>query len=261
MTMYKYLKVVQNGPVGEIRLNRPEVRNAFNKELIEEIETAALRFDRQHDVKVVIISGEGLSFCSGFDLKQFSSTTDPAEVRATVDAGRRMSQMVARMRAITVAAVKGHCVGGGVVLMMACDFRLASESARFSLPETDIGIPLAWGGVPALVRETSALFAIDFILTCRTVDGHEAMQRGMVSEVIADNELRDRAEALARRLTRHSPLVLESTKAQIVAARQALCPDTHAFSEAHVLHSALLDPDSQQARAQYLASRQKTPAT
>lgn len=253
--MYEYLKVFERGPVGEMRLNRPGVRNAFNLELVAEIDAAARWFDEQRHIKIVIVSGEGPSFCSGFDLKQFTSTADPAEVRATVDAGRHMVQAVGRMRAITVASVQGHCVGGGVVLMAACDFRLAAESARFSLPEADIGIPLAWGGVPALVREAGALFAADFILTCRQVDASEALQRGMVTGVAADGELGDRTGALADRLARHSPLVLEATKSQLVAARQALCPDAHAFNDAHVLYSALLDPASQQARAHYLTQR------
>lgn len=258
--MYEYLTVMENGPVGEMRLNRPDVRNAFNQELIAEIEAAACRFDRQRDVKVVIVSGEGLSFCSGFDLKQFSAMADPAEVRATVDAGRRMTQAVGRMRAITVAAVQGHCVGGGVVLAAACDFRLASESAHFSLPETDIGIPLAWGGVPALVREAGPLFAAEFILTCRPVDAGEALTRGMVNDVVPEGQLRSRATALAERLTRHSALVLEATKSQLVASRQALCTDAFAFNDAHVLHSALLDPASQQARADYLEQRRASAA-
>lgn len=256
-SMYKYLTVQTDGPVGHLRLNRPAVRNAFNQELIAEIESAALGFDHQHDVKVVIVSGEGKSFCSGFDLKQFSSLADPAEVRATVDAGRRMAQAVGRMRAITIAAVQGHCVGGGVVLMAACDFRLAAHSTRFSLPETDIGIPLAWGGVTALVREAGPLFAAEFILTCRVVDAGEALRRGMVNDVVADESLRDCSRTLADRLTRHSALVLETTKCQLIAARQSLCPDANSFNDAHVLHSALLDPASQHARKQYLERREQ----
>lgn len=253
--MYKYLTLVESGSVGELRLNRAEVRNAFNQELIAEIEAAAHHFDARTDIKLVIVSGEGRSFCSGFDLNQFAKLADPAQVRATVDAGRRMSQAVARMRAVTVAAVQGHCVGGGVVLAAACDFRLAADSARFSLPETDLGIPLAWGGVPMLVREAGPLFAAEFILTCRPVDASEALRRGMVNDVVPEGELRTHVAALAERLTRHSSLVLEATKSQLVAARQALCSDAFAFSDAHVLHSALLDPASQQARARYLERR------
>ncbi len=259
--MYKYLTVVQNGPIGELRLYRPEVRNAFNQELIAEIEAAAHWFDARRDVRVVIVSGEGASFCSGFDLRQFSALADPAEVRATVDAGRRMAQAVGRMRAITVAAVQGHCVGGGVVLATACDFRLASESARFSLPETDLGIPLAWGGVPTLVREAGPLFAAEFILTCRPVGAAEALMRGMVNDVMPDGELRGRVAALTERLARHSSLVLEATKSQLVAARQSLCTDAFAFNDAHLLHSALLDPASQKARAEYLDRRQASSLT
>lgn len=253
--VYEHLQVLEHGAVGELKLNRPEVRNAFNDRLIAEIEAAAHWFDRQPHIKVVVLSSEGLSFCAGFDLRQLAEVADPAEVRAAVDAGRRMVQAVAQMRAITVAAVQGHCVGGGVVLMGACDFRLAAESAKFSLPETDLGIPLAWGGVPTLVRETGALFAADFILSCRKVGAEEADRRGMVTRVVADDVLHQEAARLAESLTRHSALVLEATKAQLVASRQAVCPDLYTFNDAHVLHSALLDPDSQRERERYLAAR------
>ncbi len=256
--MYKHLTVTKSGTIGRLHLSRPEVRNAFNNDLIAEIEAATLWFDRQAEVKVVIVSGEGKSFCSGFDLKQFTSLADPAVVRATVDAGRRMAQTVSRMRAITIAAVQGHCVGGGVVLMAACDFRIAAHSAQLSLPETDIGIPLAWGGVPALVREGGALFAAEFILTCRAVGAEEALRRGMVNDAVADEELSTRVDALAQSLTRHSALVLETTKSQLVAAKQSLLPDVYSFTDAHALHSALVDSASRQARSNYLEQRQKT---
>lgn len=252
---YRHLTIHEDGAVARMHLDRPEARNAFNRELIDEIQDAVGWLDCQRHIKIVIIAGNGPSFCAGFDLKQFAQAADPAEVRAVVAAGGRMAQAVGRARAITVAAVQGHCVGGGVVLMGACDFRLAAASARFSLPETDIGIPLAWGGVPLLVREAGPLFAADFILTCRVVEAAEAHRNGLVNDVVADDALQDRAMELANRLARHSPLVLEATKAQLVAARQALCGDAYLFADAHVLHSALLDPASQKARADYLDRR------
>ncbi len=258
--MYRHLKLVETDELVELRMNRPEVRNAFNREMIAEIEDAVHKLNQKRGLKVVIFSGEGVSFSSGFDLKQFASIADPAEVRATVDAGRRMAQAVSRMRAITVASVQGNCVGGGVVLAASCDFRLASESAVFRLPETDIGIPLAWGGVPLLVREAGPAFAAEFILMCRPVDAREAKARYMVNEIVSESQLREKTNDYAQRLARHSLLVLETTKSQLIAARQALCSDAFAFNDAHVLHSALLDPASKKARESYLQQHKAVPA-
>lgn len=246
------LQISTKGAVGELRLNRPQVLNAFDNNLIEEIIDAARWFDRQTQVKVIIVSGEGKSFCAGFDLKQFSATAAHDEVRATVDAGRRMVQAVAKMRATTIAAVQGNCIGGGVVLALACDFRYASANATFRLPETDIGIPLAWGGVPWLTREVGPVLAADFILSCRSVSAAEAHAWRLLNGVYADDALIDQVQQFAERLCRHAPLVLETTKAQIAAAKQSLCSDSYSFTDAHVLYSALRDEASASVRQQYL---------
>lgn len=251
------LTLSRSGAVGHIRLDRPEVLNAFNGELIDQLVEAAAWFDRQHDVKVVIVSGEGKSFCSGFDLKQFSATAEPEEVRSIVDAGRRMVQAIAKMQAITISAVHGNCIGGGFVLALACDFRYAARSARFKLPETDIGIPLAWGGVPWLMREVGPVLAADLILSCREVTAAEAHGWRLLNDVLDDETLFTSVADVAERLCRHAPMVLKMTKAQIAAAKQSLCSDGYAFTDAHVLYSALLDTDAANARHEYLKKTRK----
>lgn len=246
------LRLSSSGAVGHIRLDRPDVLNAFNGELIDQLLEAAAWFDRQQGVKVVVVSGEGTSFCSGFDLKQFSATADPEEVRSIVDAGRRMVQAIAKMQAITIAAVHGNCIGGGLVLALACDFRYAARSARFKLPEADIGIPLAWGGVPWLMREVGPVLAADLILGCREVTAAEAHGWRLFNDVLDDETLSASVADIAERLCRHAPMVLKTTKAQIAAAKQSLCSDGYAFTDAHVLYSALLDTDAANARDEYL---------
>ena len=234
------------------------MRNAFNRGLIDALTGAARWFDdQQEDIKVVIITGEGKSFCAGFDLAQFSPLSNPEVVRASVDAGRKMVQAIAKMRATTIAAVHGHCIGGGVLLAMACDFRYASTCAKFAVPETDLGIPLAWGGVPWLTREMGGMSAMEFILTCCEWSAAEAFSHGMVNRVVERENLFSDVTVLAERLARHSPFILETTKAQVLAAKQDLCSDAHSFADAHLLHSALVDERSKQAREEYLEGRSK----
>lgn len=242
-----------NGPVGTLTLNRPQALNAFDRILMEDIIAAARWFDTQEEVKVVIVQGEGRAFCAGFDLQHFSSLASPNAVREVVALGRPLADAVARMRATTIAAVHGHCVGGGVVLATACDFRYASVDARFHLPETALGIPLAWGGVPWLVREIGPMRAMEFVLLCERIDAATAADMGLLNAVLPSREallqqVRNTADTLARR----SRLVLEATKQQVSAARDELAANHYSFCDAHLLHSAFTDEESRQSRLDYL---------
>lgn len=239
--------------MGRIHLNRPRVRNAFDRTLIDGLVEAARWLDRQRQVKVVVVSGEGRSFCSGFDLKQFSETSDPEDVREVIDAGRQMVETIARMRAITIASVQGSCVGGGILLMLACDFRFAGEGAEFFLPEADLGIPLAWGGVPWLIREIGPAATADLILSCRRVCAAEALDLRLLNAVHKDAILAEQVDAYAQQLCRHAAIVLETTKAQIAAAKQSLVFGQYTFSDAHLAYSALRDREALEGRGRHIA--------
>lgn len=251
--MYPTISIHEDGPVGSILLNRPEARNAINAQLASDLAAAARHFDAQKHVKVVMISGAGSSFCAGGDVLEFAEMPDASSMRRTVDAGRRMSQAIAAMRAITVAQVRGNCLGGGLALMMACDFRYASVSAQFRLPEADLGLPFAWGGAAWLAREIGPLLAIELILTGRELSGADAAAYGLVNSAVPEEDLNDLVNQQVRTLSSRPVIILEVAKAQIAAAKQSLCSDAYAYSDSHVLHTALTDPESMQVRERYLA--------
>ncbi len=253
--MYKTITISEEGTVGSIVLNRPEARNAISAQLISDLEAAARYFDDQRRIKVVVISAVGPSFCAGADLVEFSQARDPSYMRQTADAGRRMGQIIAAMRPITVAAVRGHCIGGGVVLMMACDFRYASTESSFRLPEAELGLPFVWGGAAWLTREIGASKAIELILTGKELSGTAAEACGLINQAVDDASLNAVVEHLVQTLSSRSALILETTKAQIAAAKQALCvcADGHAYSDAHAINTAVTDPESVRIREQYLA--------
>jgi enoyl-CoA hydratase/carnithine racemase len=251
--MYKTIAIHEDGAVGSILLNRPEARNAFSIQLISELEAAAKHFDAQKHIKVVVISAAGPSFCAGADLAEFSLAGDSSGIRHTVDAGRRMIQTIAAMRAITVAEVRGHCVGGGVVLMMACDFRYAATEAQFRLPEAELGLPFAWGGTAWLTREIGPLLTAELILTGRQLSGEAAEACRLINRSVTDATLSALVEEQTLALISRPAIILETTKAQIAAAKQALCADGYAYSDSHALHSALTDSESMLVRDRYLA--------
>lgn len=248
-----------DGEVGYLSLNRPHAHNAVNTELVTALTQAAQELDTRPDIKVVVLQGLGPSFCAGFDLTQFNRSR-PEEMRAGVEAGHQLVQTIANMRATTVAAVHGHCIGGGMVLMMACNFRYAAANTTFRLPEADLGIPLAWGSVPWMVREAGALFTSELILSGRNLEAQEALDKGLINAIYANASLHDHAAQEAKALSRHSSLILEATKRQIVAAQKQLCADNYGFADAHLLYSALCDQASIDKRDAYLAehARKKT---
>lgn len=246
------------GAIGTLTLNRPDALNAFDRTLMEDIITAARWFDTRPEVKVVIIRGNGASFCAGFDLEHFSSLASPEAVREIVALGRPLADAVARMKAATIAAVHGHCVGGGVVLATACDFRYASGDAHFHLPETALGIPLAWGGIPWLVREIGPMRATEFVLLCERINAARAESLGLLNAVLpSQDQLGEHVRRIAGTLVQRSRLVLETTKQQVHAAREELAANHYSFCDAHILHSAFTDDESRKSRASYLAALAK----
>jgi enoyl-CoA hydratase/carnithine racemase len=252
---FSTIAVTVEGPRASITLQRPEKLNPLSPQTLRELAEAAHELDAREGVKVVVVSGSGRAFSSGADVSVFAGAESPSalDVRESADAGRRMAEAVAGMRALTIAAIHGHCVGGAVVLAAACDLRVAAEGTRFSIPEVDLGIPLAWGGIPRLVREIGPAMTKELVLTCRPFDAREAHALGLVNRVVADSELDRAVEDLAAQLALKSSLTLRATKEAVAAASENLLPTGAAWSDADVLLTALADSESRRAAEEYLA--------
>lgn len=136
--------------VATLVLNRPGKLNALSRQLLGELARACRWLDDRGDIAVVVVRGEGRAFSAGFDLGDFADGDPTISVRDTADLGRVAAEALTDVRQLTIAALHGHCVGGGLVLAASCDIRVAADDTRFSIPEVDLGIPLAWGGIPGL---------------------------------------------------------------------------------------------------------------
>lgn len=238
------------GPIGRIVLDNPEKLNPLSTTCLEELTEAASWFDDSDEIKVVVISGAGRAFTAGADLSVFTDEGDSA--RDSADAGRRMAEAIEGMKAVTIAAVHGHCIGGGCVLVTACDLRVAAESARFSIPEVDLGIPLAWGGIPRLVREVGPAVTRDLVLSCRPFGPDEAKALGLVNRVVPDDELESAVAELASQLAAKSSYALRSTLQAVDAAAEAMVPTGGAWNDADSLMTALHDAESRAVARRYL---------
>jgi enoyl-CoA hydratase/carnithine racemase len=247
------LSVGVDGAVGRLTLDRPEKLNPLSVEVLEGIEAAARWFDSLRGLKVVVVSGEGRSFSAGADIAGFvGAPEDDRSTRERADAGRRMADALEACRAVTVARIQGHCIGGGVVLASACDFRVATSDAHFSIPEVDLGIPLAWGGVPRLIREIGAPATRDLVMTCRPFGAAEAARLGFLQRVVDPEDLDDAVEQLVSTLAGKAALPLLSTKSHVNAVTAQMTGLARSWGEADGLVTALSDPESRDAAARYL---------
>lgn len=241
--------------IGRLTLNRPARLNALSPRMLIELADAAARLDAADEVKVVVVEGAGAGFCAGFDLTELSGEPG-ATSRSTfelADLGRQMAETVGRMRAVTIARLHGHVVGGGIVLAAACDLRVAADNTKFSIPEAQIGIPLAWGGVPRLVRELGPAVTKDLVMTCREFDAAEAQTLGFVSRVVPSDLLDSETDALASDLAERPSFVLSITKRHVNAVTEAAHPTAHAFADAALTVAATQEPEAMEATARYMA--------
>lgn len=250
--------------VASLVLDRPERLNALSRVLLTELVDACGHIDRNPDIKVVVVRGAGSSFSAGFDLGDFAKPrsdsgsgpgTDDVSMRDVADLGRLAADALADIGPLTIAAVRGHCVGGGLVLVAACDLRLAADDTRFAIPEVDLGIPLAWGGIPRLVRELGPAVTKELVLTCRPFDAAEAHALRFVNRVVPVDQLDDAADTLARELAGKPRFSLRTTKQQVNAVTDDMASTRRNANDADTLVVAMTDPESRAAARRYLERR------
>lgn len=249
----------RDGALGRLTLNRPAKLNPLSTKTLVEIAAAARWFDDRRDVKVVIVSGAGTTFSAGADVSSFGDAAgnNGLSAREAADTGREMAEAMEQMRAVTIAAVRGHCIGGGLVLAGACDLRVAASDTYFSIPEVDLGIPLAWGGIPRLVREIGPAMTRELVLTCRPFSADEAHQLGFLNRVVAADDVLSTAESLAADLVGKSALTLQVTKRHVNAVLETMSGASRNLADADSLVAALHDPESRAVGAEYLARVRK----
>ncbi len=248
--------------LGRLTLARPDRLNAMGATMLQELARAARWFDEHREVRAVIVRGEGRCFSAGADLRDPplieglpSSGNSWIHRREVGQYGLRMADAIEQMRATTIAQVHGHSVGGGVVLMAACDLRVVAEDTVMFIPEIDIGIPLAWGGIPRLVREIGPAMTKELVITCRRFSADEAKQMGFVNRVVAASRVEAEAEALAREVASKPSVPVVVTKEHVNAVTRAMTAGTTSFADGDALLGAAQDPESLQAMRDYVTTR------
>jgi enoyl-CoA hydratase/carnithine racemase len=217
--MSELVDVRGDGPVAVVTLRRDAKLNALSTAL-EGALGAALGRPEVRDARAVVITGGERAFSAGADVTEFRDR-DP---RAILDYYRATGDVYERVAALpvpTIAAIAGWCLGGGLELALACDFRVAEAAATFGLPEVGIGILPSSGGTLRLVRLVGAARAKELVLLRERLDAAEAHAAGLVTEVVADGAALDRALELAGRLAALPPLAVSVAKQAIDAMSDA----------------------------------------
>ena len=208
------MRCVVDGPLGRLNLNRPEALNAANWAWVRNL-VQAVDFLKEHvEAHVVIVSGEGSSFCSGLDVKELSEGNLSVE---WFDVWEQGVSALANLPAITIAAIQGYCLGGGLQLAVACDLLVASTDAVFSIPAVKEGV-VADLGPMRLARLIGASKAKYLSLLGRRFSAKEGLELGILHEVVEPGELQQHALNLAQELLGTPFTALKHTKRQINAA-------------------------------------------
>ena len=241
--MTKTFLVEETNQVATVTFNRPEKRNPFDVENLKELETILQNLRDNAEVRVVIITGSGNTFCSGADVTSVKGVTDPAErERLFAEARKKRVRLISRnfsmvenLEQVTIAAVNGYAVGGGWGLALACDFRLAVPGAKFWVPEVDYGSPLSMGASARLYSMVGAARAKEIIMTCERYTSEQLAEWGLVTKIVPADKLLPAAHELADKMVAKSPKAVTGSKLTVnalagIAARESITiPDHRIF--------------------------------
>ncbi|MFB3167563.1 enoyl-CoA hydratase-related protein [Neobacillus sp. 179-C4.2 HS] len=211
MNIYQNIEVNKKGHLTYVTINRPELRNALNKETLQELIEALKVIKTDDTVGCVIFTGKGdKSFAAGADISQLRQKTaldvfKPGGMQEVYD-------QIEMFEKPTIAMVNGFALGGGCELALACDIRIAAINAKFGLPELNLSIIPGAGGTQRLARLVGKGKALDMILTGKIIDGEEAYRIGLVSEVVSHDELEAKTEEVAEKILAKGPLAVKLAK-------------------------------------------------
>jgi 2-(1,2-epoxy-1,2-dihydrophenyl)acetyl-CoA isomerase len=256
MADFETLRYGVHDGVATIELARPEKRNALNAQAFTELGDAAERASEDPGIRVVVVRGQGPSFCAGIDvalLGQLAGTRG-ARFRSFVRTAQRPFEILAQMDKPAVASVQGHAVGAGFQLALACDLRLLADDASLAILEVRFGLIPDLGGPHRLTRLVGPARAKEIVWTGRTLRSEEAERLGLANRVVVPEALAKETDAFARELAAAPPLPVSLTKALINRAEETPL-ETELEREAQAQATCIDSEDHREAVAAFLEKR------
>lgn len=204
----------KNGHTAILTLNKKSTMNALCSEFIEEINSVLDRVESDEDIYTLIITGTGKSFIAGADIEEMVDMT-PDDIMEWSGLGSGLNLRIEQMDIPVIAAINGYALGGGLELALACDIRIASQSARLGLPEVKLGVICGAGGTQRLPEIVGESFAKEMIFTGKTIAADEALAIGLVSKVTPDDKLISEALTLALSIEKNSQTAVKAAKISV----------------------------------------------
>lgn len=237
--------------VALVRINRPEARNALNMEVRQLIARHITELGADQTARCIVLTGDAKSFAAGADIKDMAQAS-PIEIMAR--GTPQLWAMVAACPKPIIAAVNGYALGGGSELAMICDIIIAGESARFGQPEVKLGIIPGGGGTQRLIRAVGKYKAMKILLTGELFSAKEALDMGLVSEVVPDTEVETRALAMAAQIAALPPLAVQQIK-EVVLAGQDVSLETALRLETKGFQLMFASQDQKEGMAAFIGKR------
>jgi enoyl-CoA hydratase len=256
MTSFQCILYDVRERVAVIRLNRPAVLNAMNRQLWLDLGAALAEARRDPEVKVVVLTGEGRAFSTGADLKE-SRTRSPEDYRAYLETLQEHSRQVLGFEKPTIAAINGHALGSGYELALACDLRVAAEDASIGSPEVKVASSVTGGALRLVQALVGPGKARELLFTGDPIDGREAARIGLVNRAVPGERLLEETLALAARISGNSALSLKLVKQGLLLAQGECSLAALMAYEVEACLACVASPDRQEALERF-ASR-KTP--
>ncbi len=192
-----------------ITINRPKQLNALNKETIDELSTAFNKAESDADVRVIILTGSGdKAFVAGADIKEFADFSIEQGKQLAAQGHEKLFNLVENLSKPVIAAINGFALGGGLELAMSCHIRIASDNAKVGLPEVTLGVIPGYGGTQRLAQLAGKGKAMEMVMTGGMIKADEAMEWGLVNHVTFASELMEKADELANKIKKNSPVAI-----------------------------------------------------
>lgn len=249
---YENILVDRHDNVGLITLHRPKALNALCGQLMDELTHAIEAFEKDQAIGCMVLTGSEKAFAAGADIKEMADKSYADVMRE--DFITANWEAAAKTRKPIIAAVAGYALGGGCELAMMCDFILAADTAKFGQPEINLGVIPGAGGTQRLTRFVGKSKAMEMCLTGRMMDAEEAERCGLVSRIIAADNLVDEALAVAQKIAEKSlPSVMIAKECVNVAFETTLREGVH--YERRVFHSLFAFDDQKEGMAAFIEKR------
>lgn len=250
---YENILVDTQGAVGIIRLNRPKALNALNAALVADVGAALDAFEADDEIGCIVLTGNEKAFAAGADIKEMQ----PKDYMVVYKEDFITSgwERVAQCRKPIIAAVAGFALGGGCEVAMMCDFIIAADNAKFGQPEIQLGTIPGAGGTQRLTRFVGKSKAMEMVLTGRMMDAEEAERAGLVSRVVAVDDLMEDAVATAAKIAKLSQPVVMMAKESVNRAYETTLAEGVRF-ERRLFHSTFSTEDRSEGMAAFVEKRE-----